>query len=74
MAITKASPTKREKEMLIVGIATGGIFSFLGSYVVATTFRMYDYGYSYENIMFFVTSLALFIIILLSIPKIIKKI
>jgi len=60
--------------MFIVGIVIGAMFSFLGSYIVTATFRMYDYGYSFDNIMFFVTPLAMFIIILISIPKIIKKV
>ena len=73
MGYVSRSPTKREKQMLIAGIIFGGLFSFLGSYIVTTTFRLYDYGFSVINLILLITPLIIFILLLLLIPKILKK-
>jgi len=70
---TAPPPTPGEKKMFIVGIAVGAVLSFLGSYVVTAMFRMYDYGYSIDNIIFFVVPLFFFILLFKMIPSIIKK-
>jgi len=73
MGYTHIGPLKKEKKMFIIGITIGALLSFLGSYIVATTFRIYDYGYSVDNILFLVIPLIVFVILLLMIPNIIKK-
>jgi len=66
-------PTHEEKKMFIVGIAVGAALSFLGSYVVTAMFRIYDYGYSIDSIIFFVVPLFFFFLLFKMIPSIIKK-
>ena len=73
MGYTHSRPSKKEKKMFIIGITIGALLSFLGSYIVATTFRIYDYGYSVDNILFLVTPLIVVVILLLMIPYVIKN-
>ena len=66
-------PTHKEKEMFIIGIVIGAMFSFLGSYIVAFTFRAYDYGHSVENAIFIIVPPVALILILIITPRIIKR-
>ena len=73
MGYYSSTPSKRDKQMFIIGITIGALLSFLGSYIVTATFRLLDFGYTLENIIFIITPLIVFIILLLKIPSIIKK-
>ncbi len=59
--------------MFVVGIALGAVFGVIGSFMVTSSFRILDKGFSVENIIFLVISVVVFVLILRSIPEIIKK-
>jgi len=74
MGYHSSTPSRRDKQMFITGIIIGAILSFLGSYIVTATFRLLDFGYKFENIIFVVIPLIILIILLLIVPSIIKKV
>ena len=73
MGFSSSGPTRREKEMFIFGIAAGAMLSVIGTFAVTSSFRLYDQGFSHDNILFLVSSMVLFVIVFLSIPGIVKK-
>lgn len=73
MRYVSGKPTRKEKEMFITGIMFGAFFSFLGSFVVTSSFRIVDKGCTVQNSMVLIVSLIFFILILVNIPRIIKR-
>lgn len=67
------SPNKREKELFILGILYGALFSFLGSFVVQSSFRILDKGYTIENVTFLIAPMIIVIFIILLTPNFIRK-